>query len=160
MVLVCLLCPVERSLHFSTITDYLKYIQLFHVHQPNFRITCGISGCQQTFEKFHTFRNHVSDLHSCDPNPSNQPVDSLPEPDDGISIQDSSRSDPDADCVQDDADLNTTLSTIQSSSALFLMCLKEERKLTHTALQGVVEGVMNLSQSHLTVLHSEVCSIL
>lgn len=40
------------------------------------------------------------------------------------------------------------------------MGLKEEHKLTQTALQGVVEGAMSLTQSHLSVLHSEVCSAL
>ncbi len=62
--------------------------------------------------------------------------------------------------VQDQVELRTTLSTIQESSAHFLIGLKEERKLTQTALQGVIEGVTNLTQTRLSVLHTEVCSTL
>ena len=53
MALVCPLCPPELSsrLQFNK-TDYLKHIQLFHVHQPNFHIACGISGSERSFRKF------------------------------------------------------------------------------------------------------------
>ena len=46
--------------------------------------------------------------------------------------------------------LSTTLSTINKYSTLFLLGLKEERKLTQTALQGIVEGATTLSQSRLS----------
>ncbi len=57
-------------------------------------------------------------------------------------------------------DLNTTLCTLQRNSALFLMGLKEERKLTQTALQGVVEGITSLTQTRLDALHTQVCGAL
>jgi hypothetical protein len=162
MALVCKLYPVERAhnLPFNTTTDYLKHIQLFHAHQLDFHITCGMSECARTFKKFHTFRKHISDWHSCDPNPTNQQVDSPPEPHASTTIEANGSTDPDGAHDQDHAELRTTMSTLQTSSVLFLMGLKEERKLTQTALQGVVEGATSLTQSHLSVLHSEVCSAL
>ena len=51
-------------------------------------------------------------------------------------------------------------STIQRSSALFLMGLKEEKKLTQTALQECIEGETSLSQSRLGLLRREVCHTL
>jgi len=62
--------------------------------------------------------------------------------------------------AEDSVELSTTLSIIQTSSALFLLGLKEERKLTQTALQGVIEGVTTLSRCRLDALHVEVCSVL
>ena len=45
-------------------------------------------------------------------------------------------------------------------SSHFLLGLKEERKLTQTGLQGVIEGVTTLSRSHLSALRAELCSTL
>ena len=160
MPLVCQLCPAERALSLPfTLKDYLRHIELFHAHQPNFRITCGIGGCQRTFHNLQTFRNHVSDHHSSDYNLTNQPVATSSDPHDGSDTTENH------DCNwhtvhEDSVELSTTLSTIQTSSALFLLGLKEERKLTQTALQGVIEGVTTLSRSRLSALHAEVCSAL
>ena len=156
---MCPLCPVERVPSFRLKKDYLRHVELFHAHQPNFCIPCGISGCQRTFQKLHTFRKHISDHHSGDPSPTNQPLATQPEPDDcSITASDQNRE-------QDTfhhghAEPHTAMSALQKSSALFLMGLKEERKLTQTALQGVIEGVTTLTRSQLSVLHAEVSSVL
>lgn len=49
-------------------------------------------------------------------------------------------------------DVRGALSSIQESSSLFLMGLKEEHKLTQVALQGMIEGVTNLTQTRLSTL--------
>ena len=160
MALVCPLCPPElsSSLQFNT-TDYLKHIQLFHAHQPNFHIACGISGCERSFRKFHTFRKHISDCHRDERNPTNSSQQvSAPE------LQEATEDD--SACHVHHAeeleheDVRGALFSIQESSALFLMGLKEERKLTQVALQGVIEGVTNLTQTRLSALHTEVCGAL
>lgn len=162
MALVCQLCPAERALSLPfTLKDYLKHIELFHAHQPNFHIMCGIGGCQRTFHNLQTFRNHISDHHSYDCNPTNQPVATYT----SSEVHDSIEPTESHDCNwhtahEDSVGLSTTLSTIQTSSALFILGLKEERKLTQTALQGVIEGVTTLSRSRLSALHAEVCSTL
>ena len=160
MALVCQLCSAERALNIPyTLKDYLKHIELFHAHQPNFCITCGIGGCQRTFHNLQTFRNHVSDHHSYDRNPTNLPVTTSPEPHDNVFTTESHHRNWHT-VHEDSVELCTTLSTIQTSSALFLLGLKEERKLTQTALQGVIEGVTTLSRNQLSALHAEVCSAL
>ena len=159
MALTCPLCPAEmaHNLPFNT-KDYLKHIQLFHAHQPNFHIICGISGCPRSFRKFHTYRKHISDSHGGNPNLTNQQSTSTLEPHyDNISTDDGQC---DHDAIRDHVEPCTTLSTLQTSSALFLMGLKKERKLTQTALQAIVEGVTSLNQSHLSALHAEVHSML
>lgn len=51
-------------------------------------------------------------------------------------------------------------SSLQNSSALFLLVLKEKYKLTQVAVQGVIEGVSNLNQHQMSFLRSQVCIIL
>ena len=46
--------------------------------------------------------------------------------------------------------------TLQESSALFLMGLREKHKLTQVALQGVVDGATGLMQRHISSLHAQV----
>jgi len=49
--------------------------------------------------------------------------------------------------------------TLQKSSALFILGIKEKHKLTQTAIQGDLNGVTNLSQHRLSMLHSKVTCI-
>lgn len=69
----CFLCEEQRKylIEFRKLSDYLGHIRLFHAHQPNFKIDCGLNGCRRSFVKLHTFRKHISDWHSGDPNLSN-----------------------------------------------------------------------------------------
>ncbi len=161
MALVCPLCPSELSsrLQFNT-TDYLKHVHLFHAHQPNFQITCGISGCERTFGKFHTFRKHISDWHRDETNPTNPTNTTQQVSAPGLQEDDDDRDDVLAHRAEEPEfqAVRATPPSIHESSALFLMGLKEERKLTQVALQSVIEGVTSLTQIRLTVLHGDVCS--
>lgn len=44
--------------------EYLQHIKLFHAYQPDFKVTCGINGCQRTYTNFGTFHHHVDDVHT------------------------------------------------------------------------------------------------
>jgi len=57
------LCSAASHLRFN-ITDYVKHIKIFHGHDPSFKITCGIAGCQRTYNNFRTFVNHVLAMHN------------------------------------------------------------------------------------------------
>lgn len=157
MPLICSLCSYEQtaSLNFN-LTGFLKHIELFHSHQPSFSITCGLGGCLRTFQNFKVFRNHVYSLHGGEANISNQPNnefndDGDSEDSDGIDLAGGVPCNPIEIVNVDD---------IQRSSALFLMGMKEKYKLTQTALQGIVEGVSGLMRSHLSVLHTQISSVL
>ena len=57
---------------------------------------------------------------------------------------------------QDHVAIQCSSELSQKSSALFLLGLKENYKLSLVAVQGVLEGVTNLSQQQLNLLHSKV----
>lgn len=160
--LVCPLCPRERTSGLKlNITRYLQHIQLFHSHQPGFRITCGLDGCARTFKNFITFRCHISARHRNDPEQTNDV--NLTNLEEGgnhdhstagnLSDDNDDSESPSDGTEQRDFD---TMSALQTSSALFIMKLKEEHKLTQTAIQGIVEGVTSLTQNRLSLLCSEV----
>ena len=60
--LICKLCSVASHLRFN-IRGYIQHICLFHAHQANFQVTCGIEGCQRSFTNCGTFSNHVYGVH-------------------------------------------------------------------------------------------------
>ena len=48
--------------------------------------------------------------------------------------------------------------SLQKSSAIFLLGLKEKFKLTQVSLQGVIQGVTALTQQNIGMLKSQVCT--
>ena len=55
---------VECShLSFPSFKRYLNHIQNTHSFEPNFQITCTVSGCFQTFKVFSSFTAHLYRKH-------------------------------------------------------------------------------------------------
>lgn len=150
--MVCLLCPPTRTsfLHLN-FPEYLKHMELFHCHHPDFSITCGVGGCLRTFKNLRTFRNHVSGFHS------DEGIDNLDNTDniDGIdNTEDTEDYDDDRSGNLDSAEEHGNLKRF---AAMFLLKIKEKHKLTQIALQGIIEGVTMLFQGHLNVICDKVC---
>lgn len=183
----CFLCEKEgrTNVLFKTIREYSGHIQLFHAHQRNFTIDCGIRGCRRSFSKFHTFRKHVSDWHSGDPDPTNY--------EDGTEVCQDCLNQTSPDDVQEashDAkrkfqkkvtqaywtvtqifrhqamvtwqkvgnQLTAVIAHLyyQSYKSHLLYCIKEENKLPQTVLQQIIDGVTSLNQTLLGLLEREV----
>ena len=173
--LSCPLCSLTSHLKLN-ITTFLKHIKLFHAHQAGFKLTCGIHGCQRTFTNFRTFENHVSAMHrsNCDlssteaeNNTANEDSESPSSSEclwaaDFSEVETSDESEEDVETNNDPVTpddheaIQCSSELLQKSSALFLLGLKEKHKLTQVALQGVLEGVTNLNQQQLNLLHSKV----
>ena len=159
--LICPLCPYERTSQLNlNLTNYLKHIKLFHSHQPSFSITCGLDGCLRIFHNFRTFQVHVSAFHSGDPSQATPTYDVTVDDRDDIYTH---HSDGDGDISEgNDSDQqgdsgDISLEYLKECAALFLMGLKEKHKLTQVVLQGIIDGVTNLIQGHLSALHTQVC---
>lgn len=152
--LVCPICPIERTSHLNfNLTQFMKHIKLFHSHQPNFTITCGLHGCLRTFKNFRTFQNHVSNYHAGYAADTSCNTD---DNDETRGFDDDSEEQPDHDLDPHLGDSSNGSITLQQSTALFLMGLKEKHKLTQVALQGVIDGATGLMQSRLSSLHAQV----
>lgn len=165
----CPLCSDVRSIKYDW-RDYLKHLSLFHAHHPDFKIPCRIDGCQRTYTNMRTYQNHVSSVHNwC------KGMNSIQGNEEGSSNTTSIVSDPisfeersdSGDCsdfnesaIYEGLDSTTGLSNksqeLVQNSAVFLLGLKEKYKLTQTAVQGVIEGVTNLTQQQISYLQSQV----
>ena len=125
--LICPLCPYERTSSLNLdLTNFLRHIELFHSHQPSFNITCGLGGCLRNFKNFRVFRNHVYAFHNNDPGLISTIIDTI-ESDNEQDIEDLDVHDA---VVQNSAANSSNVDTLQMSSALFLMGMKEKYKLT------------------------------
>ena len=165
VLVMCKLCSAASHLRFQ-VKEYIQHIKLFHAHQMNFKITCDISGCKRTYTNPVSFYNHVYAVHgveksseSCDASVIDASLD-CDEDNDGYSIHDDDEDDED---VLNDVDVFdsqlpcSSKESIQKSSAIFLLGLKEKFKLTQISLQGVIQGVTALTQQNIGMLKSQVC---
>lgn len=149
--LQCSLCSHTSHLQLD-LTAFLKHIKLFHAHQAAFKLTCGIDGCLRTFTNFRTFQNHVSDMHRTFSTSVAENRENSTEFEDASTHYDQETNEEDS---EENGTYNGDLTveamqynfeTLQKSSALFILGTKEKHKLTQTAIQGVLDGVTNLSQ--------------
>ena len=60
MVWPCSLCSVFTTLSLKTL---VRHITLRHASQPNFKIRCGVNGCQEQYNKMDSFRKHLRRKH-------------------------------------------------------------------------------------------------
>lgn len=159
--LICPLCPYERTVQLKLdLKNFLKHIQLFHSHQPSFSLTCGLDGCLRTFTNFRVFRNHVSTFHSDNPFVSNEHsvagTSDIGGADGGGPSDETGESSTGDDNNEQVCSLVMSPQELQKSTALFLLGIKEKYKLTQVAIQGIIEGVTGLFQSHHSSLYSRV----
>ena len=155
--LICPLCSPEMTVNLNmNLTEFLKHIQLFHSHQPGFSITCGLNGCLRSFSSFQAFRNHVYSYHGGESSlDQRQTADGESDGTGDIGGDDGDDDGDGDDGISFDSEMRETPPS-QRNAAMFLMGLKEKYMITQVALQGVIEGVTNLVQSHLDTLHSQI----
>ena len=159
----CSLCTHTPPLRFS-IANYLRHLRLFHVHQPNFDIKCGIGGCCRSYTNIGTFQNHVYAVHDSSKDSSSvsltngnsavittvQNNDYDTEVDNDNILEDDVVM-PDSQCTMPDS-----RKLLQKSSALFLLGLKEKYKLPQVVVQGIIDGVTSLSHHQAEIMKSQV----
>ena len=160
-VFTCTMCSAASHLKFH-VSDYIKHLKIFHAHQPEFKVICGIGGCQRNYTNLGTFQNHIYGVHSdgsCTVTKESIAVNNT----EFYSENDCSDDNSDTDepyyenNVETDSNQQCSFqSSIQKSSALFLLGIKEKFKLTQSSINGIVQGVTAMNQHHITVLKSQV----
>ena len=139
---------------------------------PDFKVTCGIDGCQRTYSNLGTFLNHVSGVHGdvCTRTTGTIPANNNAEVlyQDGEESWGSEHNTLDTDSslcdsteyehtTQTDCDLHgISQEVMQKSSTLVLLGLKEKFKLTQVSLQGIVQSMTGLSQQRTSALKAQV----
>ena len=122
------ICPLCTSFASRNLKGVVRHIGRTHSHDPNFHICCGLDGCHQTYKKFVSYKKHVYQRH-------------LKSRDSGVHFIDDGNDDHhDNDpCDADDKNETEVSNTSKRSSALFLMKLENEYKVSSTAVDGIIE---------------------
>ena len=68
----CTTCFVYQAL---TLKALVKHVHLQHASQPNFKIRCGVQGCQEEYNKINSLRKYLRRQHHGDLSPAKQPRD-------------------------------------------------------------------------------------
>ena len=112
-----------------------------HRFDPGLRIRCGINSCIEQYKNFESFRSHVYRkhrdvlvIHSASAEPLT------------IGSLDQQHGEMDGECWEKDVEveLRTCNYDLKRSAALFLLKTRQERKVTQTALNGIVQDFQSL----------------
>ena len=140
----CQLCDFVAP----TLTYLLKHIRQVHAHQPGFKITCGLSGCQRTFKSFAVYRNHVYGFHGELESISIQTTSPILE-DEQMDVPESVSS-----------DNNIDDSCHKRTAATWILKVQEQHKLPQSTMEEILKDVTGLVQDLLIDLHQKVNSTL
>lgn len=72
-------CPLWTA-SFASVSIFLSHLRLIHASEAGFQMSCGLQGCQRTFNNFYTYRNHVYSMHDLsglDSTPDNSDITSV-----------------------------------------------------------------------------------
>ena len=121
-----------------------------HRYDPGLSIRCGINSCTETYKKFESFRSHVNRKHRealvRTAHTMNTDDDAQ---EDGASDEHVEESD--ADWEKDDDDQESSEEQ-KRLAALFLLKTREERKVTQTALNGIVQDFRGMWRDSMEML--------
>jgi len=168
----CQLCQVGMPNLSYKIGEYIKHLRLLHASQPDFKVTCGINGCQGVYNNIGTLNNHLYAMHNDGIVEPNMMVVAATTPDkEAVPTSGNETTDhvPTEDSImytdQDDIDdhameIDTSHENLQRSSALFLLGLKEKHKLTQATVDSMVDSVTTLTHQNINCLRSEVWTLI
>ncbi len=131
---------------FSTVLRHMGN----HRYDPGLSIRCGINSCTETYKNFESFRSHVNRKHreALARTSHAQTVNA-----DGDAQE---HSDSDEHLAQDESDVEwddqESNEEQKRLAALFLLKTREERKVTQTALNGIVQDFRGMWRDSMETL--------
>ena len=130
----------------------MRHIGSVHAWEPRFRLTCGIEGCMRKYKSYRCYRDHTFSKHS----------ELLPAADDSTStdeplLQDSEHvySIEGSPNPSESTDVLTNRPKTYNK-ALFLLKLKEERRLPQVAVDGLIGDISILLDEEILSLKQNV----
>ena len=134
----------------------LFHIGRVHSNSPDFNLTCGIDNCQVTFTNFHAYKRHVRKKHRYHLNDAETDADATfldadtPHYDEAIGDSE----------AEADLEVSTTDLDRVRAVALWILKLKEGRKLTQSVTEEILQDVTEFSCEMITNLKSDIYKVL
>ena len=113
----------------------MKHTFQCHSSIPNFKYSCGVSGCTQTFKTYSAILSHLQRKHE-DWTKNQDPVEEA-----GALQQEEQQEDLDSLNIEEETIISRSelsISPVQRSMAMLLLTLKERHRLTQSALDFCV----------------------
>ena len=134
IVVKCPYCVLEAP----DIPSWLQHLGAVHANHPNFNVSCGISGCSTTYQKYSSLKSHVYRQHSVSlglPEKQSTSISSTPSLTPSYSLYSTEGPDRAVEITPAVAS-----SVRQRSEALLLLKLREVKHVTQSALDDAVNG--------------------
>lgn len=137
--------------------DYVavvRHIGSVHSWEPRFTVTCGIEGCMRKYTSYRCFREHIFKKHS----------DDIP-----MFLDDSNTMEEASNVYDHNNEATTTDFAVDVpvserpklyNKAMFLLKLKQERRLSQMAIDGLISDITTLLEEELSSLKKEVIQCL
>lgn len=146
-------CPLCAEFHAPTIQLMIPHIRLVHSNQPGFRVTCGLDGCQRTFQNMKTYTNHLYQFHMISraiTMPTQIPSSNEKEGESGSTSKDEYQSPEDTleslSTCESGLSRNTLKEELQSYTASWILKTREVYKLTQSSMNSTIQDVTSLIQ--------------
>lgn len=134
---VCTICNLFAGQSFSAVLRHMGV----HRFDPGLSIRCGINSCTEQYTNFESFRSHIYRKHR-------EVLVSAPVTDSALAETVVSGRLEQGGSETDDDGLEVEQRTCNDdpkrSAALFLLKAREERRITQTALNGIVQDFQGL----------------
>lgn len=166
-------CPLCEY-YSPSLVLYVSHLRLVHSHDPSFRVSCDLGGCEgQVFRAFSAFNSHVYRRHRVALGLEKDDVSSEVEHDPGpshasqvldehhfINPEDEELSDelPDTMFASGRVALDSDNLHYLKSNAEFLMTLSEGKMLSQVAVDSVITGCRSICEQVLSQVKQNVTS--
>ena len=151
---VCWICYRAAA---PTLKGILRHMASVHAHDPRFHVVCGVEGCSRTYCNFYSFKRHMYRKHRGNLDLPG-PVAVENSEDNELLVNHFGSDDNHNDCAGADPELSEFQH--KKEIALFLLKAKEVRKLSQTALDGIIFDFTELHQQIINLLKVQAKSCL
>ena len=144
----CSICHSFASLDYASV---VRHIGSVHAWEPRFKVTCGIDGCIRTYTSYRRYRAHIVNKHS--EHISDERVNTE---ETFLDHETHSIEEMDSVCFDDPVTEISAERPKLYNKALFLLKLKEERRLSQLAVNGLIGDISTLLEEEISSLKKDV----
>ena len=135
----------------------LRHIGVVHSWEPDFKIPCGINGCPKIYTSYRSYRKHIIQKHQ------ELLVDEISEDQNDTNSTTVLENDINNTTEGEEEYSNSNMDESGSpdplrNKAAFLLKLKEERRVSQKAINGIVDDMNTLFEEELATLKTGVIS--
>ena len=148
-------CSICNSFGAQDYASVIRHIGSVHAWEPRFRITCGIEGCVRAYTSYRRYREHIIHKHGELLRDDDMDVDSLQDSEHVYADEEMSNLFDDSAIDHEEQTTNYEIPKLYNK-ALFLLKLKEEKRLPQVVLNSLIGDISTLLEEEISSLQKDV----